>query len=178
MSGFSIMGIDPGGTTGVAWCDAVVLESVLDDRVGNIVGHEQLDASDLAEVYGMDGYVAVVDRILMRIRKENVRAIAIETFQLVPGAMLKGGKTGKSPLDAVVVTSMLKFALTKKWYQCEVVMQSASQGKGTMNDTRLRALSLWWPGEPHARDAARHLMTLVKRAKANPKLIGGSDNVR
>jgi hypothetical protein len=42
-------------------------------------------------------------------------------------------------------------------YACEFVLQSPSDAKNFMNDTRLKKLSWYKPGKVHANDASRHL---------------------
>lgn len=42
-----------------------------------------------------------------------------------------------------------------------------------MTDERIKALGLWWPGQPHATDSLRHVWTLLKRRKHMPTLLAG-----
>lgn len=43
--------------------------------------------------------------------------------------------------------------------------QQASDAKGVITDDRLKKMELWVTGKPHARDAIRHLVIALRRAR-------------
>lgn len=160
----SVMAVDPGGTTGLAWADCVCFAGGrLDRRFGNLVSHMQVGGPAEEQV----------DEMLALVQAVQVSVLVIESFQLRPGA--KRGDV----MSPVVVDAMLRYGLWKgmagmRGMDVAVYYQTASQGKSVMTDGRLRALGLWWPGEEHARDAARHLVTFVRRVRARKVVLEGS----
>lgn len=80
--------------------------------------------------------------------------------------ILRERTKNRNLLSPVRMTSAITTALefTPGDYQLEV-MQSPSNAKTTMTDDRLRRLGLWLPGQPHARDATRHLVLYMRRRK-------------
>lgn len=57
-------------------------------------------------------------------------------------------------------------AQLKQFGDARLVMQSRTIAKRVATDERLRAWGLWKPGSDHERDAERHIITALRRAKA------------
>lgn len=160
------MAVDPGSTTGLAWCDRDVLmgdEAVLALKIA----HKEIGGDGEGEEW-------MTDRIMLFIHRANVRTVVMEKFVL-GRQVLKG----KGALSAVRIDAMLRYGLHHKWVLgvdedgggggggggVELVYQTASEGKGVMTDTRLKSLGAWCPGEEHARDATRHLLTYGRKVR-------------
>ncbi len=52
-----------------------------------------------------------------------------------------------------------------------VVFQTAALGKGFVTDQKLKAMSLWSPGNKHAMDAMRHLVYFLINKKGRTDLV-------
>lgn len=155
----SVLAIDPGETCGVAWMPMSSL--LLETRdAAETVAHEQVLCE--AGQYGRDPEVSCVNRLMMRIRKEDARIVVIEdsTWFLTKQGMHRT----KASLVPVSLFAMLRFGLEDKWLDMRLEVQSPSH-MSVASDSRMKSWGLWWPGEQHARDAARHLMVFMRRWK-------------
>lgn len=154
----TVVALDPGGTTGWSVL-AVHPESLVDVEIpilaniehwaqGQSVGHEHKQEAELVEL--LDAWPDA--------------AVVIERFVL--RKMLRGEEL----LSPVRITAVLEFELSKSGRVA--FKQQPSEAKGTATDDRLRAWSLYRRegGEEHARDATRHGITFLRRAKERPKL--------
>jgi hypothetical protein len=52
-----------------------------------------------------------------------------------------------------------------------VVFQTAGAAKPFVTDEKLKAMGLWVPGQKHARDALRHLVTFLVRKEHRTELV-------
>lgn len=156
-----ILAIDPGGTTGLAWGPTMLwMPGKMDERFGHMVKHQQIEGP----------WPEQVDRILAACVKIGIWYVVVESFQIRPHSVLKGGDA----LTPVRIGSALEYMLRQT--NIPLFYQTASQGKGVMTDARLKALGLWWPGEDHARDAARHLVAFLRRVRQG-KIAGVGSTV-
>lgn len=58
-----------------------------------------------------------------------------------------------------------------------VVFQTAARAKGFVTDQKLKAMGLWWPGNKHAMDAMRHLITYMVQKERRYDLIESWKNL-
>lgn len=72
-------------------------------------------------------------------------------------------------LSPVRINAVLDYENRRRWGR-EMFMQSASDAKKTCPDERLKAWNLYTVGPDHARDATRHAVLFLRRAKANKLL--------
>lgn len=170
-----IMGVDPGGTIGVAWAPVECVGWSVAEWKGNseLVGWEQIEEKSFRETrvggtpknprwvgpHGWSSEVEQVYALLKLIRGEDVVKLALESF--VPSPRATYTHESWSPIRQ---NAMVEFALRKS--SGLITYQTASQAKSVMTDVRLRRCGL----DPvprtvfrHARDGIRHLVLLARR---------------
>lgn len=137
-----ILAIDPGGTTGMARC-FLSAEGEVSDWASWDIG----PGEHHAELYRQLYEVVIPDVVIC------------ERFDYRP-------KLDKAELISREYIGIIKLA------RPDVVLQSASEAKGFVNDNKLRALDLWAVGSPHQRDAYRHLLYyLVVRERVEKGIL-------
>jgi hypothetical protein len=163
-----VIGVDPGETTGWALF-TVPRASIYDDDdpeiwgwdTGELKGPEDQQAIDLArlcrEIQSLDYNIGP--------------AVVIEDFD-VGEIVTTDADVLYSPIR---VASMFRMLVALKVHttsiltgDARVVMQGRSLAKQTMTDDRLRRSGYWVEGSDHERDAVRHAITALRRAKTNP----------
>ena len=91
-------------------------------------------------------------------------AVVIEDFQIATHVQ------GKEVLSPVRIAAKLAYARhLKRLGDARIVLQHRQIAKTTATDDRLKAWGLYAAGEQHARDATRHAVTAIRRAKASPE---------
>jgi len=109
------------------------------------------------------------------LQKERPDILICESFQF---RQFDGNRTGIVLIsnEYIGIAKLYAETFTEGSFKPQVVFQTASQGKGLMKDDKLKNLSLWFPGEQHARDAARHLVyymvTKLGRNDIAAKMVG------
>lgn len=166
-SGLNLFAVDPGGTTGwaVFWIPTAnmilrgvdVLEDV-EFECGQWDGSEDAQADAFAsEISGLECPFIFEDFLLRQFRRDRdllspVRVMAKMEYVLWrQRADALGGVTSNS-------------------HPYPVRKQQASLAKSTVTDERLKKWNLWVTGMPHARDALRHGVTFLRRAKTDARL--------
>lgn len=161
-----MFGVDPGGTTGYFWArvraDSKEPAHVLVDTAMSEehVGFGQIKCSP-NETLG-------VRRLMREIENTDtiwgVDVLAVEDF-ILRGAIKTTKREGLAP---VRVIAAMQYALELSPVSAKVVMQSPSNAKGVITDTRLREWGLWLPGERHrhVRDAMRHCLLYLRGREA------------
>lgn len=158
--GLNIMAVDPGGTTGWAtfWIptanmisrDIKILEEA-EYNCGQVSGREERQALELAKI----------------VIEMGPGPLIIEDF------ILRQFRQDRALLSPVRVTAMFEYGLYLRDVTGDVNpirKQQASLAKSTATDDRLKDWGFWEPGAPHARDALRHALTFLRRAKQDPRL--------
>jgi hypothetical protein len=64
-------------------------------------------------------------------------------------------------LDPAEINAVLRWAVRPRYF----VKQNSALAMGAVTDDRLKSWGFWLPGQEHARDAIRHNITFLKRAK-------------
>lgn len=128
MSETRYLGVDPGGTTGLA----MYIQAQEDGRwnrkqIGPLEHHELL----FEELREFAPHVIVCERFTYQ-QRDKVILVPVEYIGVVK-------------FYSRVTRTKLHF-------------QSASQGKGFWDDKKLTQIGLHLPGQPHANDATRHLL--------------------
>lgn len=175
-----IIGIDPGGTTGVAWG---WFNPALRDKSGLWValargrrtgfaelGERKAKSKDDIIKKGLIVSLAVADIIadwnLRGLGVDDVRVV-IEDFQVRSGDRLTGG-TAQDKLAPVFITGSLTGSLSVIGWGPVIQFVSPNVSKNLANDARLkhwaglcrpRGSAGWVRGKPHARDAFRLIAT-------------------
>lgn len=149
----AVMGIDPGGTTGIAACyvrvQATMKETMLEAKKKKAVeveGDWLTQAKAIAAIMNAFQYTANVEH---EIPITNIH-FAIEDFIL--RRRTEGGATGNLTSCWVAAGAVSIFGSEQmvRWRQ-------ASTAKTYAKDDRLKLWDLWSVGSAHQRDAWRHV---------------------
>jgi hypothetical protein len=147
----TVIAFDPGGTTGWAVItvhpdaledpDVPILENILHWDQGQIVGDEH----------------SQVDHIIEMLDLWDGAAVLFEDFEL---------RTMAAELSPVRITNTVSWALTRLFDPPRnIFLQMPAMAMTTATDARLRRWKLYRPGQEHARDATRHAIVFLRRAK-------------
>jgi hypothetical protein len=152
-----VIGIDPGVTTG--WAKITIpMDSIFGDEPGEIIDWK----------YGMlDGPETGQAQTFCRIAKRYIfPAIAIEDFDnrrpLRNREYLAPVRVA-SKIEFCIQTGMAGQVTGHEWQMPSLAFETAP-------DDRLKRWGLYPPGPEHPKDATRHAITLIRRAKKDPKL--------
>lgn len=154
-----IIGIDPGETTGL--CHMIVPRKcffgkqpseIIDWSVDEVYGPEEEQAIHIANwvrvVQGMDYKVGP--------------AVIVEDFDILEHNV----STDPELLVPVRLAAMLRLMChLGKMGDSRVVLQGRTIAKQTVNDDRLKRWGYWTPGPDHIRDATKHALTGLRRAR-------------
>lgn len=153
----TVIGVDPGETTGIAVI-RIPLDTMYGDAKGRIVTHWTTELS---------GPETAQAQTFCRIAKRYIwPAVALEDFSLrtkVTSREVLASPRVASKIHFCIETGMAGEVTGLEW-------QMPAMAFETMPDDRLRKAGLWTTGSDHIRDASRHAMTLIRRAKADEKL--------
>jgi hypothetical protein len=154
----SIIALDPGGTTG--WCvmtvhpealvadDVRILDNIQHFSYGQFYGAEidqELEILKLLEAW--PGSPGVLERFVLRKFLKSAELLAPVRVNAVVEFIMATGYVGR-------------------FQPRPYVLQQPSDAKSTATDDRLKEWGLYRPdGQEHARDATRHAITLLRRAK-------------
>jgi len=153
----TVIGVDPGETTGWAVI-RIPLDTMYGNEPGRVVSHVT------GELTGPDTAQA---QTFCRIAKRYIwPAIAMEDFALrtqVTSRVVLAPVRVASKIHFCVQTGLAGTVTGWEWQMPALAME-------TMPDNRLEKAGLWTEGSEHIRDASRHAMTLIRRAKKDEKL--------
>lgn len=162
----SVIAIDPGGTTG--WSLMVLPPEALSDPsekiLTNIEIHQHGEVSTYLGRNGVDGEAICVDDIWAMLKCWPDSAIVIEDF------ILRQLRKDSDLLSPVRVTAALSYLIWKDrrvWHK-----QSPADAKNVATDDRLRRWGLYSSdgGLQHARDADRHAILFLRKAKEDARI--------
>ena len=172
----SIIAIDPGGTTG--WSMISVIPEVLQESdariLDNIISHQhgQVDcgthrgnlATTLHSGISTDGEFSGIYDIAKFIHSWPSAAVVIEDFTL------RQLRMDRDLLSPVRITAAIGYSTWISGRDYHV--QSPADAKSTCTDERLREWGMYdkYGGLEHARDADRHAILFLRRAKQSEKL--------
>lgn len=149
------MGIDPGGTTGGAVI-GVPERSIYRDQPGRI---------SYFETWSFTGSYSAQALELMRIASGFFPlAIALESFD--PRKPIRS----EEYISPILVGARIQFCIDTHYIIAPLFYQTPEQAMTTATDYRLKAWSLYKPGPDHIKDATRHAITFIRRAKSDRKL--------
>lgn len=156
-----VIGIDPGENTG--WCRLTIPRtSIYGKEPGEIVEW------DYGEFTGPEPHQV---RDICRLVRETQSldfgvgpALVVEDFDIPPEAPT----TDPVLLIPVRIAAMLRYAqfMGQLGPDALVMLQGRTDAKGTATDERLKLWGLYTAGSDHVRDATRHAIVAVRRAKA------------
>jgi len=164
-----VIGVDPGETTG--WClFTVPRDSIFGDADPEIL------AWDTGELKGPEDQQAVdLARLCREIQSLDYKvgpAVVIEDFD-VGEIVTTDANVLYSPIR---IASMFRMLVALKVHttsiltgDARVVMQGRTLAFQCMTDDRLKRSGYWVEGSRHERDATRHAITALRRARENPE---------
>lgn len=158
--GLFVVGIDPGETTGwaVLW---IPTANVLSREIGLM---EDLEYNS-GQLTGLENQQVNCIRDVILYNAPNGPLI-IEDF------VLRQFRQDRALLSPVRLTAKIELMHEYEgWGELHPIRkQQPSLAKSTATDARLREWGMYDVGTPHARDAVRHAMTFLRRAKTDRKL--------
>lgn len=140
---FTVVALDPGGTTGWAAYQAERLWNPLEERF------EYVNESFSSGQLGPGDHHNELDILLGHLHTQDYHIIS-ERFEY--------RNQSRAGLD---LSSREYIGVAKRFAQERCVplwLQSAAQAKGFVKDRHLEKLGLWSPGMKHAMDSYRHLL--------------------
>lgn len=157
-----ILGIDGGGTTG--WARLTVPRaSVYGSEPGKILSWDQ------GQFYGDEN--RQVDEICRLARETQSLDYNIGPAIVVEDFILSTHVRGEQVLSPVRVNAKIDYAIhLGRAGDSRLTIQNRQIAKTTATDDRLKAWGLYVRGEEHARDAMRHAVTALRRAKASAEV--------
>lgn len=174
-----LLAVDPGGTTGLAWCSLNCLGMKLDNRFGNMVSLGQIEGtvSEQAAALGR-GIVrlqarAVVsessDHFLLRARSGTMRKHSLIPIKMAGAIGALVGIQNDRFFRAVKRGVVREQMVHENIWPMMLVEQTPSQAKSVVSNDVLGALGVTWANknkERHQLDAARHLVLFLRRYSA------------
>lgn len=157
-----VLAIDPGVTTG--WCQLIIpASSMFPPAPSSIRGicAGEIRGDETAQVKTICQYARDIGGLSGR-----GPAIACEDFQL-RGLV----STSRDVLAPVRIAAKLDYAIQAGHAGDNShmpPMAMPSEAKGTITDERLKKWDMWIPGSAHKRDALRHALLCLRRAKDDP----------
>lgn len=157
---YKVVSFDPGGTTG--WAVFCVQFDAMRNIEGKILN--RIPYWNAGEFTGDEN--KQVDEMLGLVQAWDDAKIVMEDFVLRKFSMLR------DLLAPVRVISAFTYGLHAVSDSRQIILQQPSLAMTTITDDRLRRLGYWTPlsGQPHARDAVRHSITWLRRAKEIMKI--------
>ena len=154
-----VIGIDPGGTTG--WALLTVDVRMLTGEM-----QSKILAWDYDEITGDENeQVNALCRLAREVQGLTYKigpALVVEDFDVQP----YNPTTSPEMLSPVRLAAKLDYAAFRgELGDCKIVMQGRRMAKDTATDHRLHKWGLWVEGSDDIRDAVRHAMTALRRAR-------------
>jgi hypothetical protein len=165
-SALPVLGIDPGGTTGVVLVSVPAVTMYGDPRAPyagiEIHRYEQItgeEESQAAEILAIVREVAagVSFKLPVVIEDFSLRIFSRSESLLSPVRMLGLIQTGMRAWDPENV-------------EHQIFMQQPATAKRIVTDSRLERWGLYVPGMQHARDGLRHAVTLLRRCSESEQI--------
>jgi hypothetical protein len=157
-----LIGVDPGGTTGI-----VVLRVPWDWVFAPAEHENPYAAIEIVEYIQVpeDEAVAAVERLylLIRLTYPGAFPLVLEDF------VLRVNTASRDLLSPVRVNAAIEERM-KPLTLVRVYKQMPSEAKGTVTNDRLRRWGMYRRGKPHSRDALRHGVHFLRRARESKKL--------
>lgn len=181
--GLELFAFDPGGTTGWAYfaCpteNVFKMETDLLDgmevQYGQLSGKEPvqgMQAYDLLKEDGFVGPVIIEDFTLRRFDQgDDLLSPVRMTARIEQMMEMLNWQRGVGEYSRTLMPDGKVAALPNAWRELRSRRQSAEMAMSTATDARLKDWGLWATGKPHARDAMRHGITFLRRAKTDGSL--------
>jgi hypothetical protein len=158
-----VIGVDPGGTTGycIIWVPRLCIydpnrnpAEILEVRTGELYGEEVSQAKDICGLA----------RTTQSLDYGVGPAVVVEDWDQDP----RFKSTDPEALSPVRIGAMLRYAhMRNEMSDARLVFQKRGIAKETFTDDRLHAARMYTKGSDHIRDATRHALTALRRARSN-----------
>jgi hypothetical protein len=148
----TVVALDPGGTTG--WCvfqchpeslidpEVLVLDNIDYWQSGQFTGSEDQQAADIFNlICSWAGCAVLIEDFVLRMMSPD-----------------------RDLLSPVRITAKVEHLLWQR--ELTFFKQMPSEAKTTATDDRLKSWKLYKPGEEHGRDATRHAITFMRKARS------------
>jgi len=162
----NVFGIDPGGTTG--WCRLAIPRDCLFGNKASVWGKapSAILEWEYGEISGPDEDQALeIARIVFSTQGMDYKvgpAVIVEDFTV----QINNPTTDRELLSPVRIGSMLcMIRRLRKMGDAHVVFQDRGIAKSTATDDRLKEWGYYVPGPDHIRDATRHAIVALRRAR-------------
>ena len=191
--GLSVLALDPGETTGWAWCVVAYRElgfvwdgswswSRLFGAVigsgrfecgqeevyrGPIAGNSAAEKVMVQEAHACRVLGGLIDDLHLRSKAKSNGVVCQVTDLVVEDFVLRERTMGRNLLAPVRLTAGIAQEVLWSEKLIGVTVQSPSDAKSVVTDERLKALGLWIRGQQHARDACRHLALFLRKLKVD-----------
>ncbi len=132
-------------------------------------GIPEITEWDAGQFYGDEA--TQVDNIARYTRETQGLSYKIGPAVVGEGFSYETSVRDEDVLSPVRIMAMLVYAAhLGKLGDARVIYQDRGLAKSTATDQRLKAWGFWLPGEEHARDAMRHAITALRRARAKQRV--------
>lgn len=193
--GWQVFAVDPGETTGWAWACVGVNEHRADAATGGVraakrhrsgalgadtrvawgevprrqrnpVSGEPVPMWEMENIQAQDIVIEMIRCQAMGSRASagvvpEISTVCIEDF------ILREWTQDRSLLSPVRVGAKVEYSMAVSGViKADVHLQSSSDAKRTVTDERLKRWGFWVEGQPHARDALRHLLLFMREVGA------------
>ncbi|ACD49653.1 RuvC-like resolvase [Mycobacterium phage Thoth] len=161
-----VIAVDPGGTTGWSFMcvEPLALHDPQEMVLENIITHQHGELSSTVGCNVAEGEDLCVADLYEFISAWPQAAVVVEDF------VIRSNNRSREFLSPVRITAALKHLL---WADNRyIIRQTPADAKITASDDRLKSWGLYdkHGSLGHARDADRHAITFLRKAKSNPKL--------
>jgi len=154
---YTVLALDPGGTTG--WC---VIGIHPDAMTGDPDMHPFGEYGNVM-FWSAGEFTGVqdnqVDAIVELVNSWPSARLVTEDFKL---------RQLNAELDPVEINAIIRYVCRPRYW----VKQNSNLAMSTVTDDRQKALGFWIPGKEHARDAAKHGITFIRRQKERAVMAG------
>ena len=178
----TVIGIDPGGTTG--WSVMVVHPEALVDRDVPVLGNIQYHGNGQISAIPTNGTGKVAKALdLSAAERLCIRALLADVLVRWPGAaliiedfLLRKRTADRELLSPVRLTAVLEWSVEDLGLQMSLHRQQPSEAAAVATDDRLKDWGLYKRagGMGHARDADRHSITFLRKAKQRGSVRGAA----
>jgi hypothetical protein len=148
----NVFAVDPGTTTGWAYIRDADPRTIPAGECDFTIVTDQISGDEYQQAHDL---YAIIDHIWPC-------AVVFEDF--VP-RMVNKQRWFLSPVRIANMTAMLMWEDKRSW-----CWQQPALAMTTIDDDRLKATGQYIKARPHAMDATRHALTLIRRISAKPKM--------
>lgn len=152
----SVMALDPGGTTGWALL-TVPRRNISNRHQGSVLDDVQLECG---QIFGEEH--DAIEEIATLVIGHLEAALVIEDFIV---RRMDPSREFLSPVRIMTVIEHDCYRLKRPSWR-----QSPADAKTVVTDDRLKRWGLWTKGQQHARDATRHGILFLRRARSDQAL--------